>query len=165
MSTATNQLYRELNLLGARKVILSTNIELRLDGLPYSNRRAPQDSGAAVYFDLRGKATVLACDRWNKVEHNVWAIVKHIEALRGQQRWGVGSVEQAFAGYAQLEAKTEPSCWDILGIPAFGATADTINAVFRVKAKSAHPDLGGSSEEFQKLNQARDTALQVVNAH
>lgn len=67
------------------------------------------DRGAAVYFEMKGKPVSLACDKWNRVEDNIWAIAKHIEALRGQQRWGVGSIEQAFRGYTALPAIGESS--------------------------------------------------------
>ncbi len=71
-----------------------------------SDRRG-QDCAAAVYFthvDDAGqpKAVVLACDRWDRPAHNVWAIAQHVNALRGQARWGVGTAAQSFAGFGVL---------------------------------------------------------------
>ncbi|MFL6228071.1 MAG: J domain-containing protein, partial [Pyrinomonadaceae bacterium] len=100
-------------------VVISTNIELRLDGLPRSDRRAPTDPGAAVYFRLwNDQRKVLACDKYVTVGDNLYAIGLTIEATRGIERWGSVTVEQAFAGYVALEEKTTKSCWEVLGIPA-----------------------------------------------
>jgi hypothetical protein len=46
----------------------------------------------------------------------------------------------------------------LLGVPANYTRADVI-AAFRRKAKTCHPDLGGSAEAFQKLVEARDRLL------
>src|SRR5687768_11454805 len=96
MERAAQELETEINRLGGKNAILSCNLARRLDGLPKSNQSQPPDPGAAVYFTLKGKRVSLACDKWGRVECNTWAIYKHIEALRGQERWGVGSIEQAF---------------------------------------------------------------------
>lgn len=150
----------ELNLMGVPdwRVVISTNITLRRDGLPYSAQKEPIDTGAAVYFKVDGKPTVLACDKWNMVGDNLWAIAKHIEALRGQNRWGVGSIEQAFAGYAALNEKTEPTCFETLEISA-DATEQQILDAYRRKARETHPDNGGSAEAFSAIVRAKEIAL------
>lgn len=147
------------------EVIISTNIPLRRDGLPYSNQKEPSDPGVAVYFKVNKKPTVLACDKWNTVGDNLWAIAKHIEALRGQDRWGVGSLEQAFAGYVALEEKTQASCWEILGIPQSMNGSINENIVmdaYRRKARETHPDTGGTAEAFAEVVRAKDVALQLL---
>ena len=47
MADSCDQIIREVRSLGGAQLIISTNIELRNDGLPYSNRRSPDDQGAA----------------------------------------------------------------------------------------------------------------------
>lgn len=162
MSDVVGDLYRELRLIGVGdyNVVVSTNVELRQDGQPYSNRVPPQDPGAAVFFKLKGKPCVLACDKWNRVEDNLSAIARHIEALRGQERWGVGSVEQAFAGYTALPpAGSSPgtSWWDVLGT-AHDAPFDVVKAAYREKAMRLHPDNGGTHDQMVALNAAWDMA-------
>lgn len=148
----------ELNRMGVRRCILSTNLPLRNDGLPYSNQREPDDTGVAIYFELDGKPCSLACDKWNTVGDNLWAIGKHIEALRGQDRWGVGTLKQAFQGYMALEERTGPSCWDVLGITP-DATEVQIMTAWRDRAKTAHPDTGGNHDAMTELNRAKDIAM------
>ena len=51
LGQARDELLRELGLLGAKDVTISSNVALRRDGLPYSDAREPVDPGVAVYFD------------------------------------------------------------------------------------------------------------------
>ena len=44
MSDATSRLIRECRLLGAANVIVSTNVAVRRDGLPYARQRTPEGS-------------------------------------------------------------------------------------------------------------------------
>lgn len=161
MDDATHEVLSELRRISAQAVVISTNVQLRQDGLPYSNRRPPDDPGAAVYFKVKGKAAVLACDKWRRVEDNLYAIAKHIEALRGQERWGVGSMEQAFAGYLRLQApgSSAGAVWYAVIGCSHDATYDQARAAYLTEAKKAHPDSpGGSHDRMLALNNAWDQA-------
>ncbi len=163
VAEARERLQAQLDLLGAKLPVLSTNLELRLDGLPRSGEREPQDRGAAVYFQLGGRPTVLACDRWNRVADNIAAIAKHIEALRGMDRWGVGTAAQAFAGYQAIAAPRERHWREVLGIhPGSRVSRADIESIYRIAARKAHPDAGGSNEAMAELNRARDQALAEI---
>lgn len=152
-----DELLKEIKLLGGMHTVLSTNLPLRRDGLPYANQPEPKDRGVAVYFTLNRQAMCFACDRWDKVVDNVQAIRHTIAALRGIERWGTGDmVEQAFRGFIALPNAESP--YSILGVSR-NATREEIEAAFREKAKRAHPDCGGSNEEMQRLNEARQHAL------
>ncbi|HVX56954.1 MAG TPA: J domain-containing protein [Candidatus Saccharimonadales bacterium] len=158
MSESRDFLAAELRRLGARKEVLSTNVQLRLDGVPYSNRAQPEDPGAAVYFELKGKPVSLACDKWLRVEDNVYAIAKHIESLRAQDRWGVGSIERAFTGYMALPAVGESSAsdwWKTLGVP-INATPEQVREAYRLLVRKHHPDVGGDPEMFHRVQSAMD---------
>ena len=90
-----------------------------------------------------------ACDRWETIRENMQEVAKTIEALRGIERWGSGSmVEQAFTGFVSLPPPRSPH--DVLGVRP-GATREEIDAAFRQKAKTAHPDNGGSVAAMQEL--------------
>jgi hypothetical protein len=144
-----------------RDLVISTNLALRRDGLPYAGQPQPVDTGVAVYFRVKGEPRVLACDRWRKIEHNAWAVAKHIEALRGMERWGVGTLEQAFTAYPAITAGT--SCWDILGLKCDGATSALVETSFKIRARRCHPDAGGSHEAMAELNNARIAALEELD--
>lgn len=154
MAKVTNQLQHELDLLRATACVLSTNVELRLDGQPKSNRALCPDSGAAVYFKLKGRDISLACDKWDRVECNVWAIAKHIEALRGQERWGIGTVEQAFTGYLALPAPMDlEPWWEVLDCKE-GDDKATVEKRYHYLAKVNHPDNGGGNDAMTRINSA-----------
>lgn len=160
IAVARQRLQAELDRLGVRAVTLSTNVELRLDGQPRSDRSDPTDPGVAVYFLLGGKQTVLACDRWNRVADNIVALAKHIEALRGMDRWGVGTAAQAFAGYQALPSLNWRA---ILGFgPNAQPTTELIERAYRNQAKTAHPDAGGSREDWDRLNAAVEAAKREI---
>lgn len=161
MFDAITRLQRELDLLGARGVVLSTNVELRLDGLPRADRSPPADPGAAAYFKLEGRDIALACDKWDRVPDNIIAIAKHIEAMRGMDRWGVGNLGQAFRGYEALPAPE--AWWKVLGLPGAVRSREAINAAYRKASGSAHPDRpGGSHDQQARVNAARDEGLRCL---
>lgn len=166
VSSASARVALELDRLGASSAIVSTNLRARADGGGVlSGQARPQDPGAAVHFDLRGRSTCLACDRWNEVQDNLRALSLHIEALRGLDRWGVGSLEQAFAGYAALPERGGSSApWrEVLGLNGHSTETD-VRAAFARLVKAAHPDAGGSAGAFERLVRARDEALRELGA-
>ena len=139
-------------------VMISTNWPVRANAEAYYARPGYlDDTGAAVYFTIDGTPHCLACDRYLTVPDNLAAIAKHMDALRGMLRWGVGEKRQAFAGYAALPPGYE-EWWLVLGIPRTSAIEEVQDA-FRRLAIDAHPDHGGREHDMARLNAARDAAL------
>ncbi len=158
---ARSELMAELRRLGATGIVLSTNIPLRLDGLPYSNTREPDDHGVAVYFRIKGEPRVLACDKWRLVVDNITALCKHVEAIRGQARWGVGSLEQALGGYRALTAAPARRLWfEVLGVPEDAPWPVVERARLQLLERH-HPDKGGSGEMAYDVNAAFSEARQL----
>ena len=158
LAKAFQALKAELARLGAQYVVISTNVPLKANGEPYSDPGRMPDPGAAAYFRLKDKPYVLSCDRWTSVEENIYALSKHVEAMRGMERWGVGSVEQTFAGFKELAADSEPAWWSVLGL-GDNASVEEIQRAHRLLAMAAHPDRGGSEAAMQRINVARDKGL------
>jgi hypothetical protein len=153
-SSARDGIISELRLMGATLPIISSNIALRKDGLPYSGMAQPADKGIAVYFVYKKKQHVLACDRWNKVEDNLRAVELAISAMRGLERWGVSQImERAFSGFAALPAPEEDGWWSVLGVPK-NVSLDVAELAYKAKIRYAHPDAGGSAEVAAKINRA-----------
>ena len=160
------RLFGELGRLGARGPVVSSNLRLNLDGsITASQAKVLADPGVAVYFNFRGKPLVLACDRWNSAADNMAAIAGHIEAMRMQERYGVGTLDQAFAGYAALPAvgQTQGGDWRAeLGIVGPVTSLDAVEARYRELLRVRHPDHGGSHEAIVRLNRARDDARKYL---
>ncbi len=161
VAEGVKEIRRQLSLLGAHLPVISSNIPLKGNGDPYSDPGRMADPAAAVYFQLSKRPYCLPCDRWDRVEHNLWAIGKHLEAMRGMQRWGVGSVEQQFAGFKALTAGE--NWWDVLECPP-DSPRDVIEAQYRTRIRTAHPDVGGSDQAMARLNVARDEAIKSLSA-
>ena len=156
LGAAIKEVQHQVRLLGGSKFILSSNLVMRLDGLPYANQRQPSDAGVAVYFHYKQKPMCFACDRWLKVEDNMLATAKTIEALRGIDRWGTGSmVEQAFTGFQAIEPPKGTHWRDVLLSGQRGdATLAMAEVAYRSLAIKYHPDRGGSAEKMTELNEA-----------
>jgi hypothetical protein len=138
-------------------IVISTNIGLRRDGLPLAGQKAPQDPGVAVYFTYKKRPMSFACDRWLKIEHNMQAIAKTIEALRGIARWGTGDMlEAAFTGFTALPAPTAARSWrEVIGVEVSVNDLAAVRAEFRRRAAQHHPDRpGGSHDAMTELNVA-----------
>jgi hypothetical protein len=158
---ATQELLWEIERMHGRLPVISTNLELRNDGLPYSKQRPISDNGVAVYFTRRGRQLVFACDRWDRIEHNMRAITKTIDAMRGIERWGSSDLmERAFRGFETLPAPGLEPWWQVLGVEK-GAGRGAIAQAYREKARKAHPDQGGTTAAMARLNAARDQALSL----
>lgn len=153
---ASLRLQREIDRLGGYDAILSTNLKLRLDGVPRSDQGEPFDPGAAVYFQFNKKPLCLACDRWDRVADNIAALAQHIDALRRIDRYGVGSLDQAFTGYAALPPMPT-DWWAVLEVSPT-ATLDDVDEAFKRLAYNAHPDRGGTHDQMARLSEARQAA-------
>lgn len=167
-----DEVWRELQLLGASRCVISSNIAVRQDGNPYSKQRRIEDPGVAVYFRLDGADQCFPCDRWDRVEDNLWAVAKSISALRGLDRWGAKTmVAAAFRGFKALPEATGPTTRRSAAVwlsGYFEASPEDIERdplvaqmAVRAAAKKCHPDRRGGNDslwhEFTAAKQAIST--------
>lgn len=169
IADALGRLQREVDLLGAKQYVLSSNVELRLDGLPRSGQAEPKDRGVALYFHLGKKPHCLPCDRYDRVADNIAAIAKHIEATRAIERYGVADMAEMFAGFMALPSQSGKRHWR--AVFEFNAeesgrlTRAMIEGRYRQLASLRHPDrASGSHQAIAELNQARDEALAEIGS-
>ena len=169
MGDARDGLLDELRQMEATEPILSTNIPLRRDGLPYAQweRRQITDLGVAVYFQFQGEPRVLCCDKWNRIEDNLQALRKTVEAMRGIDRWGVSDMlNRMFAGFVAIpETAGGLGWWDILDLERTPIpTPEQVEQAFREKALIYHPDKGGDPDQWNRLETARQQALSITSS-
>ena len=163
VEVARRRLMDQLKLLRVHSEILSTNTVLRLDGQPRSGQPEPEDPGAALYFVHGGQGRAIACDRWKRTADNICALAYHLNALRSIDRYGVGSIHQAFAGYAPRLQSSPLEWWLVLNIGRFNSTRLDIDRQFTKLAKRYHPDApGGSAHEMSRLSEAKTAAYRDI---
>lgn len=156
---ACDRLEAEVDRLGATRPMISSNVEIGVMGKPLasSGGKRHDDPGVALYFTLKGQARCLACDAYTSVAGNIAAIAAHIDALRRIERYGVGTLDQAFAGYAPRLQSSSEEWWIVFGLSRSASRA-AVDEAFTRLARTAHPDAGGSHNEMARLTAAREAA-------
>jgi len=174
ISEGTQRILAELKTFGVLDgdLVISTNLKLRLDGLPHSAQPAPQDPGVAVYWKLPEEGThkVMAIDRYDKVQDNMAAIAATLNAMRAIERHGGAAIlDRAFTGFIALPApgQTARRAWrDILGVPDHDKRLTTAEAAYKTLRSKYHPDKNGGLEmpEWHQLQAAwHDANIELGN--
>jgi hypothetical protein len=162
VAESLSRVQRELDAISVTNPLVSSNLFLRIDGLPRSGQAEPSDPGVAIYWTRSGKSQCLAIDRYDRVADNLAAIAATLEAMRAINRHGGREIlDRAFLGFAQLPATSESSWRSALGIlEGEKLTESLVQQKYRDLAKLVHSDLtGGTDIRMVELNLARDAAL------
>ncbi len=171
MDAATQRLEDEVGRLGGVYPLLSSNLELRMDGRPRMDRGAPSDPGVCLYFQIKGTPYAMGCDTYTEVQQNVAAIAEHIKATRLIVRYGVATAAETLQAFAALPAPDSalPGArpWrEVLGFaPSFPSVdltraevLDLIGKRYRAKAQGA-----AGEDALVPLNLARDAARRELS--
>jgi hypothetical protein len=157
ISVAATRLTEELNRMGIPRddVVISTNIQLRLDGMPRSDDKKITDPGAAVYWRDGGVTRCMAVDQYTDVAQNIAALAATIEAMRAIERHGGATIlNRAFAGFEALPAPGALDWRGVLGIESKSPTPSEIESAYKRQRSRAHPDKGGSETWFNDVERA-----------
>lgn len=166
-NTIVDELTREMELLDATEATLGLDVarhQIRADGWP----RADASIGDAVLlvFDdnVHGLTLRYQCDRWYPWRGNVRAISLTLTRLRLVAEAGVGVGDEAYRGFAELPAAsielgsgmTAADAYRLLSDAAGVAldarsTPDEISKAYKRAAKRLHPDVGGDSDEWVRV--------------
>lgn len=166
-SDTLDLLARELEMLGARDIVIEADFEekdLRLDGMPRANARQPLFPGVRIAFESKYGPLVYATDTHAFWQHNVRAIALGLQSLRAVDRYGVTKRGEQYTGWKELSsapAPTQDKAWQTLSELARITPGDDIPSderIIRLARRYAHPDHGGTSESWQRF----DTAYKVV---
>lgn len=158
---ARRVLVDEVRRFGGKDLIISSNLELRLDGNPRSGQRQPSDVGVAIFFKRDDIDMSLACDIYLTVEDNLWALCRTLDALRQIERDGSPAlINRAFKGFAALPDPDAKAWWEVLNV-AKTATNEEIKRVYFNLARQYHPDNKetGNVDLFRQVQQAYELAM------
>ena len=170
---ARKLLVEELERLGATNPVISSSVDVRVDGVPRNgvnpDRTGFKEPGAAIYFMLKGRAMVMAQDAFNNPAANIRSLGCAIEAMRSLERHGGGTMmSRAFDGFAALPppegSKPKRPWWEVLRYSENPEDRELLSvgevkARFNTLAKRMHPDAGGDSDDLSELTLARDEAV------
>jgi hypothetical protein len=164
LSKSYNFLVEEIRRIGGEGVVITCNLPLKSDG-SFRLDRDPVDPGAAVYFRRDQKDVVFACDQFDTIRENLYAIAKTIEAMRAIERYGAAELlNRAFTGFLGLPAVASEGedCWKVLGLAPMSSLA-AVRAVHRDLSRKLHAG-NASDPEFMRINVARDEAIAALSA-
>jgi hypothetical protein len=167
-------LQRELGMLGVTEAVLQLAIgeaDIRTDGMPRASAR-PAHPGVVLTFESRHGHLQYATDVFDTWHDNLRAIALSLEALRLVDRYGISKRGEQYTGWKALPAggngrgHRETAARFVLRCA--GLADDDVNvsgvldgsslhSVYRLAARRAHPDTGGSDAVFAQLEQARRT--------
>jgi hypothetical protein len=147
LPSALNNVRRQIELMGGKNVVLSSNYTLGNDN--------PKDPAVVAYFTWDGTQLAIPCDRWSRLESNLQAIALTVEAMRGMERWGAKHMIRAmFTGFKQLgTGVNRKPWWKVLGVD-HGDLEVVVREAYRTLAKQHHPDAGGNAERFLEIQMA-----------
>lgn len=164
-STTIEDLDRELRHLGAESVIIQADFreqDIRLDGLPRGDARAPQHPGIVINFESHHGPLQYMTDAYDHWRANVRAIALGLEALRAVDRHGITSTGEQYTGFRQLTAGSSITSsdaartliTDLVTGPGGIIQGDLTREHYRRALKVAHPDHGGSTETLAAVRDA-----------
>jgi hypothetical protein len=182
MPRTLQRLAYELNSITALNPILVTTDhqhekEIGIDGLPLKELRQPKNPGVILEFYalIEGKGSPrvrmqYACDRYKHWQHNLHSIALTLESLRAVNRYGATAAGEQYAGFKQLPAPAvsanaivtvDDAAKALAGMPGVASTArmildskDIFIRDYRAAANKAHPDRGGTDEQWSRLDDA-----------
>lgn len=171
-------LQRELRALDAKNVVIMLDLPesaFRLDGQPRADARAPGHPGVILAFDSRHGPLKYATDLFRTWQANLRAITLALEALRKVDRCGITRRGEQYTGWRALPGgsiavaatMTRDEAAELLvrlaevdagerdvAIATVLRDPGEAKRLYLAAAKIAHPDNGGTTDAFQRLQQA-----------
>src|SRR5690606_33491544 len=146
--------------------------------MPRANARQPLDPGLRLAFDSLHGPLLYQCDSVDGWQANVRSIALGLEALRAVDRYGITRHAEQYTGWRQIGAGpsivpdaplSRQKAAEIVLRAARVTTNDRTVAhdvdallsgrldvvtITRRAQRAAHPDMGGSAEEFDRIQRA-----------
>lgn len=156
-----------MNRVGADDWRVSTAAPHRKkDGMPYA-RANPDDPSVVIRWSKDGQQFAVACDHYTDWRDNARAIGLYIREKRkmgdrpvttGQSEFATARLPSGNEDAIVADAPDQQAPHEMLDV-APDAPDDVVEAAYRQKTKTAHPDQGGSAEELRRVQQAKEALL------
>ncbi len=156
LTEAINFLKEEIEVMGITSAVIYTDIEQ-----PHVERirkKVGNRTGACLHIKHHGKEYVITCDRWQSLEHNIYALHLLLRQWNNIVKWGIGTVEILMAGFEAGRTYSDNSnsedieeCLKKFGLGSTATIEDAI-AIYHRRAKTVTDD----KEQLVKLNLQMD---------
>lgn len=168
-SNTLELLDRELRHLDASDIVIEADFregDIRLDGWPKASARVGDNPGVRIAFSSPHGPLVYATDSCVEWQHNVRSIGLGLEALRAVDRYGITHRGEQYAGWRQIESGaaapmfSRDDAWifllDLVDPDGNRPRETEQNRTYVVNRarRLAHPDLGGSAEQWIRVQAA-----------
>ena len=162
IAEALDYLEEEINILAPQDV---TTVYTSFDQLRSERGRKAlsKDTGICVQIRRYTEETLIACDKWALLEHNIYAMSIALRALRSFEPWGIASTAELMRFFASTSYQREgapkkqsdalPQWMLKLGLGPT-ATLEDAQAVYRRRAK----EVGNDEKALVELNSAMEVA-------
>lgn len=167
----------ELRHLNAAELVIQLEMgerDIRLDGMPRSNA-TPKGPAVIVSFESKHGPLRYATDVFDHWHANLRAIALGLEALRKVERYGITQRGEQYTGWKQLGSGIEMpapvmsryEAYEVVRVltdsdrshdevvMAHTRNPEQWKAIWRDASRRAHPDTGGSTADFQRLQEAK----------
>lgn len=123
-----------------------TSAKLTCDAMninsPMPTQYLSKHPGASIILKVEGQQSIICCDKWQTLAHNIYALHLAIRQFRQISEWGIGTLPILLNGFTESIASSTGATsgaasgtWQqVLGL-APTATLDDANAVYRNRAK------------------------------
>ncbi len=159
LTDATNFLKEEIDLAGIAQATLYLDVEQ--PNIERLRKKIGSRTGASLHIRYRDRSYIITCDRWQRTEHNVYAMHLVLRQWCNMEKWGIGTLSSLMAGfeinyendilndYETIENIEE--CLKGFGLGA-NATLEDATAIYHRRAKAFAHD----NEQLVQLNIAMD---------
>lgn len=166
IATTTTELKKEMKRMGVDEWRASTGSGgsyTKSNGLPKYDAN-PDDPGFVLRWTDDGEQFAVACDDYSRLRDNLRSVYLWVHETRMRSQRPVTTADAEFAaarlpsgdGKDAVAATAPPH--EVLEVDP-DAGEEIVQAAFRQKAKSAHPDQGGDPAEWQRLTDAKEAML------
>ena len=162
---AIEDLDAEMDRLGVDDWRLSTAMDhqSRNPNYPYASQPEPDAPSVVLRWSMDGEQFAIACDAYSRVRDNLRTIGLYVREKRKMEGRPVTTGKSEFAN-ARLPSGDEetvvaaPPPHEVLDVSP-DAPEGVVEAAYREKTKTMHPDHGGRTEAFQRLKRAKEAML------
>ena len=165
LTDAIRFLDEEITAVGIKQAVLYTDFEqVNVERL---RKKLGSRTGICLQVKHLNHEYILTCDKWQRIEHNVYAIHLAFRNWSSMEKWGIGSILTLMAGFEierlQEVVQEEENLAEYLKEFGLGSTAtlDDATAIYHRRARN----ISGDTEQLVKLNQTMDEIRKYFSLH